>query len=39
MSFKEFSIFSSGGYHVQWCGTKIEIFEEGNKMVISVILF
>ena len=34
-----FSIFSSDGRLVQWSGTKISNFIEGNKMIISVKLF
>ena len=39
MSFKGFSIFSSGGHFVKWSGTILAILVEGNSRNISVILF
>ena len=39
MSFKGFSIFSSGGHFVQWGGTILAILVEGHPRDISVKLF
>ena len=39
MSFKGFSIFSSGGHFVQQSGTILEILVKGHERNISVKLF
>ena len=39
MSFKGFSIFSSGGHFVQWSGTIFAVLVEGHPRNISVKLF
>ena len=39
MSFKSFSIFSSGGHFVQKSGTILAILVEGHSRNISVIFF
>ena len=39
MSFKGFSIFSSGGHFVQRSGTVLAILVEGHPRYISVKLF
>ena len=39
MSFKSFSIFSSGGHFVQWSGTILAILAEGHHRNLSVKLF
>ena len=39
MSFKGFSIFSSGGRFVQWRGTILAILVEGQVRNVSVKLF
>ena len=39
MSFKGFSIFSSGGYFVQWSETILAILKEGHPRNISMKLF
>ena len=39
MSFKDFSIFSSGGHFVQWSGTISATLVEEHPRIISVKLF